>query len=237
MGQIYSFPLHTSRVVLLLLRQHLGRGSELSTAAKYVRKTTSGAAGIGLGTTIKYPRRTTAAAAGSGWAPRPTTCAAPRAAAGCNDQVPVTHSERRRGQRPGAMAKYLRRTKSSAAGNGLGTTINELSPAMHKERRRGQWLGHHDQVPATHNERRRGQRPGAAAKHLRCTTSGAAGNSLGTTTKFQRAAAGIGLGTTAKYLRGAAGIGFGTKTTFLRRSTSGVAGGRTVHHGHRLTVA
>ena len=33
---------------------------------KCLKKTTSGAAGIGLGTTIKYPRRTTGAAAGSG---------------------------------------------------------------------------------------------------------------------------------------------------------------------------
>jgi hypothetical protein len=32
---------------------------------KYLRQTTSGAAGIGLGTTIKYLRRTTSAAAGS----------------------------------------------------------------------------------------------------------------------------------------------------------------------------
>jgi hypothetical protein len=31
----------------------------------YLRKTTSGAAGIGLGTTIKCPRRTTGAAAGN----------------------------------------------------------------------------------------------------------------------------------------------------------------------------
>jgi hypothetical protein len=55
-------------------------------------------------------------------------------------------------RRCGATMKYIRRTTSAAAGNGLGTTINEHSPAMHNERRRGQWPGHHDQVPATHNE-------------------------------------------------------------------------------------
>jgi hypothetical protein len=36
------------------------------------------------------------------------------------------HNERRRGQRPGATAKYLRRTTSAAANNGLGTTIKYL---------------------------------------------------------------------------------------------------------------
>jgi hypothetical protein len=44
-----------------------------------------------------------------------------------------------------------------------------------------------------HNERRRGQRPGATIKYLRCTTSGTAGDGLGTTIKYLRAAAGIGL--------------------------------------------
>jgi hypothetical protein len=64
-GKIYSFPLHISRVVLLLLRQR--RGNDQGTTINYLRKTTSGAAGIGgLGTWIKYPRRTTSAAAGSG---------------------------------------------------------------------------------------------------------------------------------------------------------------------------
>jgi hypothetical protein len=82
------------------------------------------------------------------------------------------------------MIKYLRRTTSAAAGNGLGTTINEHSPAMHNERRRGQRPGHRDQVPVTHNKRRRKQRPGATIKYLRCTTRGAAGNDLGTTIKY-----------------------------------------------------
>jgi hypothetical protein len=111
--------------------------------------------------------------------------------------------------------KYFRRTTSAAAGNGLGTTINEHSPAMHNKRRRGQRLGYRDQVPAMHNKRRRGQRPSATAKYLRCATRSAAGNGLGTTIKFLRAAAGIGLETTAKYLRGAAGIGLGTMAKYL----------------------
>ena len=42
------------------------RGNDLGTAIKYLRKTKSGAAGIGLGTAIKYLRRTTGAAAGNG---------------------------------------------------------------------------------------------------------------------------------------------------------------------------
>jgi hypothetical protein len=89
---------------------------------------------------------------------------------------------------------------------------------MHNERRSGQRHGHHGQVPATHNERRCRQRSGATIKYLRCTTSGAAGNGLGTAIKFLRAAAGIGLGTTIKYLRGAVVISFGTTIKYLRRS-------------------
>jgi hypothetical protein len=41
------------------------RGNYLSATAKYLQKTTSGAAGIGLGTTIKYRRRTTSGATGN----------------------------------------------------------------------------------------------------------------------------------------------------------------------------
>jgi hypothetical protein len=67
---------------------------------------------------------------------------------------------------------------------------------MHNERCRGQRPEHHDQAPTTHNERHRKQRPGATIKYLRCTSSGAAGNGLGTTIKFLCAAAGIGMGTT-----------------------------------------
>jgi len=40
--------------------------SPVATTIKYLKKTTSGAADIGLGTTIKNPRRTTGAAAGNG---------------------------------------------------------------------------------------------------------------------------------------------------------------------------
>ena len=52
---------------------------------------------------------------------------------------------------------------------------------------------------------------------------GAAGNGLGTTIKYLRAAAGIGLGTTIKYLRGAAGNGLGSTMRYLRRATNGAA--------------
>jgi hypothetical protein len=81
-------------------------------------------------------------------------------------------------------------------------------------------------------------------KYLRQTTSGAAGNGLGTTAKYpatyndrcaagnglgakikylQRTtsgAAGYGLGTTTKYLCSAASIGLGTAIKYLRRATS-----------------
>jgi hypothetical protein len=88
-----------------------------------------------------------------------------------HDQILAAKNERRRGQRAGASTKYLRRTTSAAAGNGLGTTINEHSPAMRNERRRGQLPGHHDQVPATHNEGHRG-RAERNNQVLTTTTSG-----------------------------------------------------------------
>jgi hypothetical protein len=62
-----------------------------------LRKTTSGAAGIGLGTTIKYPRQTKGAAAGNG----PGAAQALRPPAGRNDQILSMHNERHREQRPG----------------------------------------------------------------------------------------------------------------------------------------
>jgi hypothetical protein len=50
-------------------------------------------------------------------------------------------------------------------------------------------------------------------KHLRRTTSGAAGNGLYTTTKYMRGASGISMGSTIKHLRratsGAGGNGLG----------------------------
>jgi hypothetical protein len=128
-------------------------------------------------------------------------------------------------QRPGATIKYLRRTTSAAADNGLGNTINEKSLAMHNERRRGQRPGHYDQVSATHNERRRGQR------YLRCTINGAAGDGLGTTIMYLRAAAGIGLGNTIKYMRrttsGAAGNVLCTTIKYLHRA-AGIGLGTTI---------
>ena len=64
MGKTSFFPMHISRVVLILLRRRRGAaGNDLATTIKNPRQTTSGAAAIGLGTTIKYLRRTTSAAA------------------------------------------------------------------------------------------------------------------------------------------------------------------------------
>jgi hypothetical protein len=55
-GEIFSFSLHISRVLHHLLRKRRGRGNDLGTSTKYLRKTTTGAAEIGLGTTTKYLR-------------------------------------------------------------------------------------------------------------------------------------------------------------------------------------
>jgi hypothetical protein len=69
------------------------------------------------------------------------------------------HNERRRGQRPGATMKYLRRPASGAAGNGLCTANNYLRGAL------GSGL-----VPTI--------------KNLRHSTSAAAGNGLSTKIKY-----------------------------------------------------
>jgi hypothetical protein len=106
---------------------------------------------------------------------------------GHHDQVPATHNQRRLVKRHRHL-DILPRTTSTAAGNGLGSTINHLRRTT----------------------RGGGLRPGENIKYLRRTTSCAAGYYLGTTAKYLRGAAGIGLGTAIKYLRGTAGIGPGT---------------------------
>jgi hypothetical protein len=125
----------------------------LSTTVKYLRRTTESFAGSGLGTTAKLLR----GAAGNDLgttikhmqprttlAPRPSTCDAKRGNGQFgHKEVPATHNERRRGQRPGHQGqvrgaasiglgttlKYLRRTTSGAACNGLGTTIKHMRGA------------------------------------------------------------------------------------------------------------
>jgi hypothetical protein len=77
-------------------------------------------------------------------------------------------------------------------------------------------------APRAGQERVRAAEPlRAGIKYLRCTTSGAAGNGLGTTIIYLRAAAGIDLGTTIKYLRrttrAAANNGLGTTIKYFMK--------------------
>ena len=58
---------------------------------------------------------------------------------------------------------------------------------------------------------------------IQFTTSGTAGDGLGTTIMYLHAAAGIGLGKKIKNLRGDAGVGLGTTAKYLRRTTSAAA--------------
>jgi ribose 5-phosphate isomerase len=97
MGAIFSFSLHVSKVILLLLRQRHASRTDLRTTVKYLNKTTSGAVGIGVGTTIKYRDAQLAPPRKMVWAPSSNNCAAPRATAGRNVEVLSTHNERRRG--------------------------------------------------------------------------------------------------------------------------------------------
>jgi hypothetical protein len=96
-----------------------------------------------------------------------------QAQANCCNLRRQSHKATAAGIGPGTTIKYLRRTTSGAAGNGLHTTIKHMRGAA-------------------------GIGLGTTIKHLGRTTSGAAGNGLGTTIKHMRGAAGIGLGTTIK---------------------------------------
>ena len=86
---------------------------------KYLRRTTSGAAGNGLLASIKYLHSTTSAAAGNGLG---TTIKCLRGAAGIDLGATICRSstcDAQRGNGLDTTAKYLRRTRSGAAGNGL----------------------------------------------------------------------------------------------------------------------
>jgi hypothetical protein len=78
-----------------------------SSTMKYIRCTTSAAAGNGLGITINEN------------SPAMHNERRREQRPGYHAQLPATHNERRRGQRPGAAIQYLRCTTSGAAGNGL----------------------------------------------------------------------------------------------------------------------
>jgi hypothetical protein len=111
-----------------------------------------------------------------------------------HEQVPAAHNERRRGQRPGATIKYLRRTTSDIAGIGLYRAAKYLRGAVVFG------LG----AALKYLSGAAGICLGTTIKKLRRSTSGAAGNGLYATIKHLRratsAAAGSGLGTTVKYL-------------------------------------
>jgi hypothetical protein len=190
-GNICSSPQQICQVVLLLLRQrHGAAGSGLGTTIKFLR----GAAGIGLGTAIKLLRRATSVAAGlhdhapaannerrrGQWPGHHDQAPAARnerrrgQRPRLRGQVPAAHSEPRRGQRPGETIKYLRRTTSAAAGNGLGTTENYLRGAA------GTGLS----TAANYLRGATGIGLGTANTYLRRSTSGGAGYGLGTTIKY-----------------------------------------------------
>jgi hypothetical protein len=80
---------------------------------KYLRRTTSAAAGNSLGTTIRYLQRSTSGAAGNGWAQRSSTYLRCKTSGAAGDGL-------------GTTIKYLRRTTSAAAKNGLGYTTKYL---------------------------------------------------------------------------------------------------------------
>jgi hypothetical protein len=78
---------------------------------------------------------------------------------------------------------------------------------------------------------------GTTNKYLRHTTSGTAGNGLGTTIKYLRGTAGIDLGTTAKYLRrtmsAAATNCLGTTAKYLVNRNAGAGSNWAEAHIHK----
>jgi hypothetical protein len=129
-------------------------GSSLGTTTKYLRAAT----GVGLGTTIKYLRHTASATARNGLA---TSTNYLRGAPGVSLGTTIKYLRRTASATAskdlGTTASYLRRTTSGTAGSSLGNSIitcgaQRVAPRATARR--------NDQVPATHNERRRGKRPG-----------------------------------------------------------------------------
>jgi len=132
----------------------------------------------GLSTKIKYLRRTASAAAGNGLGTAIQHLVNHRHRPGHHDQVPATHSVRRRGQRPGHHDQFTATHNEQRRGQQPGR--HGQLPATNNERCRGRQPGHHDQVPKTLNEQRHVQGLSTKIKYLRRTASAATGNGLGT---------------------------------------------------------
>jgi hypothetical protein len=98
-----------------------------------------------------------------------------------HDKAPA----RRRGHRPGHLGttiKYPRRTAGAAAGSGLDTTPNYLRGANANGRAQRSSFFDAKRAPP----RATAWAPRQMNTALRCTTSAAAGNGLGTTIKYLR---------------------------------------------------
>jgi hypothetical protein len=183
----------------------------MGTTAKYLRRATSAAAGIGLGNTIKYLRRTTSSTACHGLGTMINYSFPP-------NTYRVLRLRQRRGAADnglGTTTKYLRRTTSGAAGNGMRTTAKYLRGAAVNG------LG----TTAKYLRGAASYGLGAKIKYLRRSASDAAGNGLCTTTKYLCGAGGIGLGTTIKYLRCTTSVaecnGQGTTIMYLVNQNAG----------------
>jgi hypothetical protein len=84
-------------------------------------------------------------------------------------QLSVAHNERPRGQRPGEAIKYLRCTKSAAANNSLGTTINlTLFNARSAHSRRGPISKRKENIRAFHRRKHQKNRgpPGPGSREF-----------------------------------------------------------------------
>jgi hypothetical protein len=148
---------------------------------------------------------------------------------GQNGQVPATHNERRRGQRPGAAIKYLRRAANYTR---TAPRIPAWAPRSSTcdAQRAAPWAtaGHNNQVLATRNELdTKGTASnglGVAIKYFRCTASCPAGKGLGTAINYLRGAAGYGLGYTIKYRAAPRAAALALRFNYQRRTTSSAAG-------------
>jgi hypothetical protein len=157
-GKIYSFPLHISRVSLLVLRLRRGaaattwaprssacekqrrRREHLSRRTRIIQRCTRAKFALLRCTSAElfFSCCGSVAAAATNWALRLITCEKQRAAPRATAWAP--RSSTRDAQRASPLARAW-------------------APRQTTARRHGHRPGHHDQVPATHNKRRREQRP------------------------------------------------------------------------------
>jgi hypothetical protein len=148
------------------------RGQRPGATIKYLRRATSAAAGSGLGTTIKYLRCTTSGAAGNGRAKRSSTCDAQQAGPRASDWAP----------RPSNCAAPRASAWAPRSSTCVAPQASVWAPRL--STCNAQRAAPRAAASAPRSNTCAVPRKSATVKYLRRTTSAAAGNGPGTTTKY-----------------------------------------------------